>query len=147
MPCGNWSWRRARRGCGSRRRRSLARLVRDRGDVPSAIDWFERAAEAPAPTPEAGRALLYELGQALEELRRSRARARRLSRASGRRGRLCRPEVAHRAPVAGADGELNVRQLVYAACFFEVGLLLVVLPWTAFWDRNYLFDAMPLLQG
>ncbi len=44
----------------------LARLVRDRGDVPSAIDWFERAAEAPAPTPEAGRALLYELGQALE---------------------------------------------------------------------------------
>jgi tetratricopeptide (TPR) repeat protein len=45
---------------------SLARLVRDRGDVPSAIDWFERAAEAPAPTPEAGRALLYELGQALE---------------------------------------------------------------------------------
>ena len=45
---------------------TLARLVRDRGDVPSAIDWFERAAEAPAPTPEAGRALLYELGQALE---------------------------------------------------------------------------------
>jgi tetratricopeptide (TPR) repeat protein len=45
---------------------SLARLVRDRGDVPSAIDWFERAAEAPAPTPEAGRALLYELGLALE---------------------------------------------------------------------------------
>jgi tetratricopeptide (TPR) repeat protein len=44
----------------------LARLVRDRGDVPSAIEWFERAAEAPAPTPEAGRALLYELGQALE---------------------------------------------------------------------------------
>ena len=44
----------------------LARLIRDRGDVPSAIDWFERAAEAPAPTPEAGRALLYELGQALE---------------------------------------------------------------------------------
>jgi hypothetical protein len=40
-----------------------------------------------------------------------------------------------------------VRQLVYAACFFEVGLLLVVLPWTAFWERNYLFDAIPLLQG
>jgi hypothetical protein len=39
-----------------------------------------------------------------------------------------------------------VRQLVYAACFFEVGLLLVVLPWTVFWDRNYLFDAMPLLR-
>ena len=44
----------------------LARLLRDRGDVAHAIDWFERAAEAPAPTPEAGRQLLYELGQALE---------------------------------------------------------------------------------
>jgi hypothetical protein len=38
-----------------------------------------------------------------------------------------------------------VRQLVYAACFFEVGLLLVALPWTQFWDRNYLFDALPVL--
>ena len=44
----------------------LARLLRDRGEVAHAIDWFERAAEAPAPTPEAGRQLLYELGQALE---------------------------------------------------------------------------------
>jgi tetratricopeptide (TPR) repeat protein len=45
----------------------LARLLRDRGDVASAVEWFERAAEAPAPTPEAGRQLLYELGQALED--------------------------------------------------------------------------------
>jgi tetratricopeptide (TPR) repeat protein len=45
----------------------LARLLRDRGEVASAVEWFERAAEAPAPTPEAGRQLLYELGQALEE--------------------------------------------------------------------------------
>jgi lipopolysaccharide biosynthesis regulator YciM len=44
----------------------LARLLRDRGEVAHAIDWFERAAEAPAPTPEAGRQLLYELGQSLE---------------------------------------------------------------------------------
>lgn len=44
----------------------LARLLRDRGEVAHAIDWFERAAEAPAPTQEAGRQLLYELGQALE---------------------------------------------------------------------------------
>jgi hypothetical protein len=40
-----------------------------------------------------------------------------------------------------------VRQLVYAACFFEVGLLLVVLPWTTLWDRNYVFDALPLVRG
>jgi len=45
----------------------LARLLRGRGEVASAIEWFERAAEAPSPTPEAGRLLLYELGQALEE--------------------------------------------------------------------------------
>jgi tetratricopeptide (TPR) repeat protein len=44
----------------------LARLLRDRGEVAHAIEWFERAAEAPAPTPEAGRQLLYELGQSLE---------------------------------------------------------------------------------
>jgi len=44
----------------------LARLLRDRGESASAVEWFERAAEAPAPTPEAGRQLLYELGQTLE---------------------------------------------------------------------------------
>ena len=40
-----------------------------------------------------------------------------------------------------------MRQLVYAACFLEIGLLLVVLPWTGFWDRNYVFDTIPLLHG
>jgi tetratricopeptide (TPR) repeat protein len=44
----------------------LARLLRDRGEVATSIEWFERAAEAPAPTPEGGRQLLYELGQSLE---------------------------------------------------------------------------------
>jgi hypothetical protein len=40
-----------------------------------------------------------------------------------------------------------VRQLLYAACFFEAGLLLVVLPWTGFWDRNYLFDAVSFVHA
>ena len=40
-----------------------------------------------------------------------------------------------------------MRQLVFAACFFEVGLLLLVLPWTVFWDRNYLFDAAPVFHS
>lgn len=44
----------------------VARLQRERGDLAAAIDWFERAAEAPAPSPEAGRDLLFDLGQALE---------------------------------------------------------------------------------
>lgn len=44
----------------------LARLLRDRGDLLPAVEWFERAAEAPAPTPEDGRALLYDLACTLE---------------------------------------------------------------------------------
>lgn len=39
-----------------------------------------------------------------------------------------------------------MRQLFYAACFFEAGLLLIVLPWTVFWDRNYLFEAWPMVH-
>jgi len=39
-----------------------------------------------------------------------------------------------------------VRRLLYAAYFLEVGLLLVILPWTTFWDRNYLFDLVPAVR-
>jgi tetratricopeptide (TPR) repeat protein len=45
---------------------AVARLERGRGNLATAVEWFERAAEAPAPTPDAGRELLFELGQALE---------------------------------------------------------------------------------
>lgn len=45
----------------------LGRLYKEHGDIPHAIEWLERAAEAPAPTAEEGRALLYDLGTALEE--------------------------------------------------------------------------------
>jgi tetratricopeptide (TPR) repeat protein len=47
----------------------LARLYKERGELATALEWFERAAEAAAPTPEAGRALLYDLGSTLEEAR------------------------------------------------------------------------------
>lgn len=40
-----------------------------------------------------------------------------------------------------------MRRLLYAAYFLEVGLLLIVLPWTTFWDRNYLFDLVPHVRG
>ncbi len=46
---------------------ALAQLYRDRGDSAPAIEWFERAAEVPAPTPDAGYALLYELAETLEK--------------------------------------------------------------------------------
>ena len=32
------------------------------------------------------------------------------------------------------------------ALFLEVGLLLVVLPWSGFWDRNYFVSAWPGLR-
>src|SRR5439155_10398390 len=44
----------------------LAKLHLDKGDAAHAIEWFERAAEAPAPTPAAAHQLLYELACALE---------------------------------------------------------------------------------
>ena len=39
-----------------------------------------------------------------------------------------------------------MRRLLYAAYFLEVGLLLIVLPWTSFWDRNYLFELVPSVR-
>ena len=44
----------------------LGRIYRDRKSLPQALEWFERAAEAPAPTAEEGHLLLYELADALE---------------------------------------------------------------------------------
>jgi tetratricopeptide (TPR) repeat protein len=44
----------------------LGRLHLEQQRLGKAIEWFERAAEAPAPTPDAGRALLYDLASTLE---------------------------------------------------------------------------------
>jgi pilus assembly protein FimV len=46
----------------------LGRIHMDRGERPRALEWFEQAAEAPAPTADAGRALLYDLADALETI-------------------------------------------------------------------------------
>ena len=46
----------------------LGRLYLERRDSTHAIEWLERAAEAPAPTPDAGRALLYDLAKTLESV-------------------------------------------------------------------------------
>lgn len=45
----------------------LGRIYRDRGMMPQAVEWFERAAQAPAPTADESYALLYELADALEK--------------------------------------------------------------------------------
>ena len=46
----------------------LGRLYLERKDTAHAIEWLERASEAPAPTPDAGRALLYDLASTLESV-------------------------------------------------------------------------------
>jgi tetratricopeptide (TPR) repeat protein len=46
----------------------LGRLYLERKDAVHAIEWLERAAEAPAPTPDAGRSLLYDLALTLESV-------------------------------------------------------------------------------
>ena len=38
---------------------------------------------------------------------------------------------------------IDVLLFVY---FAEVGLVLVVAPWTTYWDRNYFVEALPALQ-
>jgi hypothetical protein len=35
---------------------------------------------------------------------------------------------------------------VYVAFFLEVGLLLVVLPWSSFWDNNYFVLKWPVIR-
>jgi ribonuclease HII len=44
----------------------LGRVYRERGSVQEAIEWFERAAEAPPSTADDGHRLLYELAETLE---------------------------------------------------------------------------------
>jgi hypothetical protein len=36
-----------------------------------------------------------------------------------------------------------MKRLVLVAVFFEIGLGLIVLPWSTYWDRNYFAEAVP----
>jgi hypothetical protein len=38
-------------------------------------------------------------------------------------------------------------RLLYIAYFFEVGVLLMLIPWSVFWERNYFSASLPVLQG
>ena len=37
-------------------------------------------------------------------------------------------------------------RLLLSVFFLEVGLVLAVVPWSTYWDRNYFADAIPLLH-
>ena len=55
-------------------------------------------------------------------------------------------DVADRAAArCGHWGSALIRRLVLVAFFIEVGLLLLVLPWSTFWERNYFIQALPAL--
>ena len=41
---------------------------------------------------------------------------------------------------------LTIRRLAYIAFFLETGLLLVVLPWSTFWSRNYFVVHWPAIS-
>lgn len=36
-----------------------------------------------------------------------------------------------------------MKRLLLVAIFLEIGLLLIFLPWSPFWDRNYFAQALP----
>jgi hypothetical protein len=40
-----------------------------------------------------------------------------------------------------------VKRLLYIAYFLEVGLLLVLVPWSGFWEQNYFADSMPTVRA
>ena len=40
-----------------------------------------------------------------------------------------------------------VKRIILIAYFLEVGLLLVLVPWSAFWERNYFAESLPVLQS
>jgi hypothetical protein len=39
-----------------------------------------------------------------------------------------------------------VKRLLLIAFFFEIGFALLVVPWSAFWDRNYFAEALPWIH-
>jgi hypothetical protein len=39
-----------------------------------------------------------------------------------------------------------VRRLLQIVFFFEVGFVLVLVPWSSYWDRNYFADSLPWLR-
>lgn len=44
------------------------------------------------------------------------------------------------------EGNVLFRRLVLVAFFIEVGLLLIVLPWSLFWEHNYFMLAVPAIK-
>ena len=39
-----------------------------------------------------------------------------------------------------------MKRLLIVAFFFEIGFALLVVPWSAFWDRNYFAETVPVIH-
>ncbi len=39
-----------------------------------------------------------------------------------------------------------MKRILFVLFFVEVGFVLIVIPWSAFWDRNYFAQMIPVLQ-
>jgi hypothetical protein len=39
-----------------------------------------------------------------------------------------------------------VIRLLLTAFFFEAGLVLLLVPWSVYWERNYFLQSLPMLQ-
>jgi hypothetical protein len=50
------------------------------------------------------------------------------------------------SPSSRREGSTLIRRLIYIAFFLEVGLLLIVVPWSEFWDSNYFAELWPALR-
>ena len=40
-----------------------------------------------------------------------------------------------------------MKRLFVVAFFFEIGLALLVVPWSSFWDRNYFAETVPVIHA
>jgi ABC-type transport system involved in cytochrome c biogenesis permease subunit len=38
-------------------------------------------------------------------------------------------------------------RLLMTALFFEAGLVLLIVPWSGFWEQNYFVQMLPILDG
>lgn len=41
----------------------------------------------------------------------------------------------------------TLNRLLFTAYFLEVGLILILVPWSPFWERNYFAESLPVLQA
>lgn len=44
------------------------------------------------------------------------------------------------------EGNLLLRRLLMVAFFLEVGVLLVFVPWSAYWESNYFVSTLPWVR-